>query len=200
MPDSFLVDLAKPQPDPGGGAAAAHGALIGLALLEKVFKLEYARIQPNNPAIKIWEMKRDELHRLHNCILSLREEDRRIFPRLIKAKESEGKSEALMRIIEDSITVPLRIMKGTIEGLSLVSWVGVRCKKILKADLWVAAELLEAALLGAFHIGQANLPLVQGIPVTRDIEQELRQTLQEGMRTFNPIKEGLFSPSDPKSE
>jgi formiminotetrahydrofolate cyclodeaminase len=193
MPDSFLVDLAKPQPDPGGGAAAAHGALIGLALVEKVFMLEYARIQPHNPAIKRWEMKRDELRCLHTRILGLREEDRKIYPRLIKEKGSQGNTNARLGIIEDSIKVPLRIMEGAIEGLVMLSWVGVRCKKILRADLLVAAELLGAALRGAFHIGQANLPLSRKIPLPRVYEQNLMNILQEGKKAFKQVMEILSS-------
>ena len=36
MVDSFIDALAKPKPVPGGGAAAAYGASVGLALLEKI--------------------------------------------------------------------------------------------------------------------------------------------------------------------
>ena len=41
--DSFLQELAQARPDPGGGAAAAFGARLGLALLEKVVQLEGGR-------------------------------------------------------------------------------------------------------------------------------------------------------------
>ncbi len=37
--DSFLHELAQAG-RPGGGAAAAYGARVGLALLEKVVRLE----------------------------------------------------------------------------------------------------------------------------------------------------------------
>ncbi|MEJ2366607.1 MAG: cyclodeaminase/cyclohydrolase family protein [Deltaproteobacteria bacterium] len=37
MVDQFIDDLARPKPVPGGGAAAAHGACVALALLEKAY-------------------------------------------------------------------------------------------------------------------------------------------------------------------
>jgi len=43
MHDSFLEALARPEPVPGGGAAAAHGACVGLALLEKIVLVEQFR-------------------------------------------------------------------------------------------------------------------------------------------------------------
>jgi len=46
MESSFLEALAKGRPDPGGGAAAAHSAALGLALLSKVVQLEHRRQTP----------------------------------------------------------------------------------------------------------------------------------------------------------
>jgi formiminotetrahydrofolate cyclodeaminase len=199
MSDPFLVEMAKPQPDPGGGAAAAHGALIGLALLEKVFHLEYDRINPINQAPESWDIKREALRSLFRRIESLREEDRQIYPRLIKEKGFQGNPKALPGIIEDSITIPLQIMEGAIEGLTLLSWVGDRCKKILKADLLVAAELLGAALGGAFHIGQANLSLALKFSIPRDFERELRDSMNKGANTLRQIKSDLNGGTERKT-
>jgi formiminotetrahydrofolate cyclodeaminase len=193
MADSFLGDLAKPRPDPGGGAAAAHGALIGLALLEKVFYLEYARAKQTIQTSEAWDVKREDLRSLFDRIKSLREEDRLIYPRLIKEKGSQGNTNALLGIIEDSIAVPLRIMEGAIEGLVILSRVGAHCKKILKPDLLVAAELLGAALRGAFHIGWANLPLAKKVSLPSPYEQDLKNTLKEGIKVFNQVSAILSS-------
>jgi formiminotetrahydrofolate cyclodeaminase len=43
LDDTFIWRLAQPGPDPGGGAAAAHGGLLGLAVLEKIIRLELNR-------------------------------------------------------------------------------------------------------------------------------------------------------------
>ena len=46
MDSAFLKALALARPDPGGGAAAAHSAALGLALLAKVVQLEHQRQGP----------------------------------------------------------------------------------------------------------------------------------------------------------
>ena len=44
MHDSFIAALSNPnQPVPGGGAAAAYAGSVGLALLEKIVRLEMRR-------------------------------------------------------------------------------------------------------------------------------------------------------------
>ncbi|HMK66342.1 MAG TPA: cyclodeaminase/cyclohydrolase family protein [Thermodesulfobacteriota bacterium] len=183
MSDFFLAELAKPQPDPGGGAAAAHGALIALALLKKIFMLEYTRIQTKTHS-ENWENKKIELDSLGERMESLREEDRKIYPRLTQFRKSESNGEKFLKIVEDSITVPLQIMKGAIEGLAIIIWLGGHCKEILKADLRVSAELLEAALRGTYYIGRANLPLSRKLALPVIFEQELQNKLQEGQKAF----------------
>jgi formiminotetrahydrofolate cyclodeaminase len=195
MTDSFLSELAKPQPDPGGGAASAHVALIGLALLEKVLLLEYARVKMKGQDLSLWQFKQEALRSLFIRIENLREEDRQIYPRLIREKASQSQRGTLDRIIEDSLRVPRRIMEEIQEGLQLLAWVNIRCKKNLKADLLVAAELLCAAMQGAYHIGRANLPLARQIPLPTTFDQVLDNTLREGLLTLNEAKKLLAAPA-----
>ena len=54
MDSAFLKALAQARPDPGGGAAAAHSAALGLALLEKVVQLEQRRRFPEEDAGPFW--------------------------------------------------------------------------------------------------------------------------------------------------
>jgi formiminotetrahydrofolate cyclodeaminase len=198
MSESFLAELAKPQPDPGGGAAAAHGALIALALLKKIFMLEYDRIQANNHS-ENWDNKKNELDSLFARMERLREEDRQIYPRMVLLRNSQSEKE-LIQIIEDSIAVPLRIMTEAIEGLALVSWVGPRSKEILKADLRVSAELLEASVQGAYHIGWANLPMIRKFRSPVIFDQELQTKRQEGKAAFQKVMTILSSPMERASD
>lgn len=121
----------------------------------------------------------------------LREQDRLIYPALVRERFSKNNNEALFRVVEEAIVVPLQIMKKTIEGLAMIARVGAVCKKILVADLLVAAELLAAALHGAFHIGSSNLPLAREMSIKRAFNQELIDTLQEGMETVLRVKKEL---------
>jgi formiminotetrahydrofolate cyclodeaminase len=198
MPDPFLIALAKPQPDPGGGAAAAQGALIGLALLEKIILLEQARVKQKTLASKPWENKRAAIESLFSRMEKLREQDRKIYPKLVRMRLSKTEGQSLLAVIEESITVPLEIMKKALEGLALISWVGTRCKKILVADLLVATELLAAALQGAFHIGSSNLPWSKETRIKRAFDQELLEALQKGMKSLVRVKRGLLARLGPE--
>jgi formiminotetrahydrofolate cyclodeaminase len=198
MPDPFLVALAKPQPDPGGGAAAAQGALIGLALLQKIILLEQIRVKQKTVSPQPWESKRADIESLFSLVEKLREQDRKIYPRLVQLRHSKADGQSLLQVIEESITVPHEIMKKVLEGLELISWVGTRCKKSLVADLLVATELLAAALHGAFHIGTSNLPWAKESRIKRAFDQELLEALQKGMKSLDRAKRGLLTRLGPE--
>jgi formiminotetrahydrofolate cyclodeaminase len=194
MPDPFLIALAKPQPDPGGGAAASHGALIGLALLEKIILLEQFRAKGSSLASSPWENKRAAIRSLFSQVETLREQDRMIYPKLVQVRRSKDDDPTtLHRVVEESIAVPLEIMKKALQGLALISWVGARCKKILVADLLVAAELLAATLQGASHIGSSNLLLFKEIRRKKAFDRELIEALRKGETVLDRVKKGLLA-------
>ena len=160
--DPFLQELARPRPDPGGGAAAAYGANLGLALLEKVVRLEgRRRPQPQGEAGLGWETALTRLRRLAETLVRLREEDVRAYFELTAARAS-GDPARLAAAVAEAVDCPRRIMQQSREALELLAWAGERCQKHLVSDLLVAGEFLGAALRGASHIAGANLALVSG--------------------------------------
>jgi formiminotetrahydrofolate cyclodeaminase len=159
MESKFLHALAQGRPDPGGGAAAAHGAAIGLALLEKVVRLEQQRWgvcgRPGFP----WDDLFRRVRQVADALLRLQEEDIQAYFNLTQARGS-GDPSMLARALEEALGCPLRIMQQAQEGLALISQGGARCKMHLLSDLLVACELLGAAFRGAHHIARANLLLM----------------------------------------
>ncbi len=75
MSSSFLKELAQAKPDPGGGAAAAYGAGLALALLEKVVRLEANRRRPDNRLRLRWEDTLERLRRISETVARLQDED-----------------------------------------------------------------------------------------------------------------------------
>jgi formiminotetrahydrofolate cyclodeaminase len=159
MDSSFLKMLAQARPDPGGGAAAAHSAALGLALLEKVVRLEHQRQEPGDPPGFSWHDLLTRVRLVADALLRLQEEDVRAYSQLARAR-AQGGPEKLAAALEEAVACPLRIMQQAQEGLALLSQVGCRCQLHLISDLLVACELLGAAFRGAFHIAWANLPLM----------------------------------------
>jgi len=160
MDSAFLKALALARPDPGGGAAAAHSAALGLALLEKVVRLEHQRQGPaKNPGFP-WHDLLARVSIVSAALLRLQEEDVQAYFSLAKALAADD-PEALAPALEEAVACPLRIMQQAQEGLALISQSGGGCKLHLVPDLLVACELLGAAFRGAHHIARANLPLMR---------------------------------------
>ncbi len=161
MSGSFLDDLRRPRPDPGGGSAAAHGALLGVALVEKVVLIERRRARGRDSEFDFWDNLRRESERLVDWFTRLRAEDVLVYRRLAEALRGGANGSRLEAALTDAVSCPLRIMQGAGEALDLIDAAGSRCRPLLVADVLVACEFLGAALFSAHHIARANLPLMR---------------------------------------
>lgn len=183
MHSSFLEQLSQPRPDPGGGAAAAFGGMLALALLEKVAQLEAQR--PSNQGQRqVWEEKLEQIRQLTADLDRLREEDVRAYARMAAARDSGSRGPEWQEAVEFALNVPLEIMARAREGLALAAWAGARCRKHLVSDLQVAWEFLMAALHGAHHIARANLPLLADAGQRQDLSRKLAQAAEAGRQAF----------------
>ena len=177
MDSPFLHALAQARPDPGGGAAAAHGAALGIALLKKVARLEQQRQELEGKANFPWDDLLRRAGQVAGALTRLQKEDVETYFCLTQARGS-GDPKKLGAALEEAIGCPLRIMQQAQEGLALVSQSGARCKKHLISDLLVASELLGAALRGAHHIARANL-LAMKLSARRTVwAEDLTHTLK----------------------
>jgi formiminotetrahydrofolate cyclodeaminase len=159
MDAAFLKALAQARPDPGGGAAAAHGAALGLALLSKVVQLEHRRQGPEGEPGFPWSDLLARVRQVTAALLRLQAEDVKAYSQLARAR-TQGDPYKMAAALEEAVACPLRIMQQAQEGLALMAQAGAGCALHLVADLLVACELLGAAWRGAHHIARANLPLM----------------------------------------
>ena len=183
MTSSFLEQLSQPRPDPGGGAAAAYGGMLALALLAKVVQLEAQR--PGNQGNRqVWEEKLEQIKHLTAHLDRLREEDVRAYQRLAQTRASGSRGQEWQEAIGYALQVPQEIMAQAREALALVAWAGALCKKHLVSDLQVAREFLGAALQGAYHIARANLLLVADASPRQEFSQQLVEAETRGRQVF----------------
>lgn len=176
MDSAFLKALAQARPDPGGGAAAAHSAALGLALLSKVVQLEHRRQTPEGEPGFPW---RDLLARVRvvaAALLRLQAEDVKAYFQLNRAR-TKGDPIEMAAALEEAVACPLRIMQHSQEGLALMAQGGAGCALHLVADLLVACELLGAAFRGAHHIARANLPRLRQDSRRAVWDEDLSHTL-----------------------
>jgi len=177
MDSAFLQALAQARPDPGGGAAAAHSAALGLALLLKVLQLEHRRRPPENNAGDPWPDLLARVRAVAASLLRLQAEDVAAYARLARAR-TQGDPDKLAAALEEAVACPLRIMQQAQEGLALMTRGGAACAPHLVADLLVACELLGAAFRGAHHIARANLPLMPQASRRAVWDEALTHTLE----------------------
>ena len=189
---NFLKELAQARPNPGGGAAAAYGANLGLALLEKVVRLEsQRRPKPAGEAHRTWGEALAQLRRLAESLEKLQRKDVQAYFNLVAARAS-GDAAQLAAAVREAVNCPRRIIQQAGEALQLLAWVGGHCKKHLISDLLVAGEFLGAALLGAYHIACANLPLTTEESSRQTLALELGHACREGEDLYHMVKAGLM--------
>ncbi len=190
---SFLKELARARPDPGGGAAAAYGANLGLALLEKVMQLEGRRRRQTAGAAGLtWKEALARLRRLAANLERLQAADVHAYFNLVAARES-GESGRLAAAVQEAVDCPRQIMELAGEALELLAWAGAHCQRHLVSDLLVAGEFLGAALKGADHIAAANLPLVPAALSRQALARKLARIYQEGEDLYQRVKAGLMA-------
>jgi formiminotetrahydrofolate cyclodeaminase len=102
MSDSFLEALARPEPVPGGGAAAAHGACVGLALLEKIVLVELRR--SDIPSESRWQNLLEEVRRSSTTLLRLRDEDGEAYVRFAQARMFGKGAEEILDLLKQAET------------------------------------------------------------------------------------------------
>jgi len=186
MDSAFLHALAQARPDPGGGSAAAHGAALGIALLEKVAKLELQRPDYEERAPFSWDDFLKRVRQVAAALARLQQEDIQAYFNFAEARSS-GDPEELAAALEEAIGCPLRIMQQTQEAMALISQGAARCRKHLVSDLLVACELQGAAFRGAHHIARANLLLMQGSSRRTVWASDLSHTLKAAEAVFQQV-------------
>lgn len=197
--DAFLESLQEPRPDPGGGSAAAHGALMAVSLLQKVAMLEKKRARPAGDAKEGWDETLEELRRLGDDLLRLRTEDVEAYRVLAEAlKAGYGKTRR-DEAAEAASQVPLAIMKTAADALQEAAAVGRRCADHLRADVAVAAEFLGAAVQAAFWIGRANALLIQNPERRVHLLEILRNRRDAGVEDFRAVRRELGEHGEARS-
>ena len=190
MSDSFLEALAAPKPIPGGGAAAAHGGCVGLALLEKIVLVELKRDQITSDYS--WSDLLEETRASARTLLQLRDEDGRAYLRFAKAKTFENNDEETSEALKGAVESPINIMEEAKIGLELVAGAGKHCKGHLLADLLVVCELLRAAVDGNHRIAQANLGVIGEPSLRSHYQNKLNQVQGESRELFRTVEEDIL--------
>lgn len=193
MSSSFLIKLAQARPDPGGGAAAAYSAGVGVALLIKVIRLEKSRPYNDDLPPRFWSNILAEARRLDRTLNQLRQADVEAYLAMAQALSIPLRGLRLKRVVEEALRCPWQIMGEVLSALSQVGTVGEYCQRHLLSDLLVATEVLGGALQGAHHIALANLPLVDSPSRREDWANRLSQASHQGLEATLRLRSRLLA-------
>lgn len=196
MNDAFLDRLSQPRPDPGGGAAAAHGGLLGLAIMEKIARLEAARPKQGNRE-DTWTELLHHIRMLTKEFRVLQDRDSDAYMKLTDARSSKaGNTRALEQAWEEAILCPMAIMEVSVAALKVLSEIGNFSGKHLVADLQVALEFLGASFRGACHIARSNVSLLARDRIEDRYSARLSELLWHAEDKLGTVKEQLRQRSD----
>jgi formiminotetrahydrofolate cyclodeaminase len=190
--EPFLLALERSTPVPGGGSAAAYAASVGLALLEKIVRLESERPRPAAEERHDWEGLLGRVRHSAETFRRLREEDSETYVRLAEARRSRDE-QAIREALEQAIACPVEIMKGANEALLLAREAGERCKVHLVADVLVVLQLLWAACRGAYHIASANLGIAGRSPAWKGDLTRPAETCVQAKGVFVTAEEAILA-------
>jgi len=193
MNASFLDQLAQARPDPGGGAAAAYSAGLGLALLTKIIRLEKSRPYNDEFYVKFWAEQLAEVRRLTRIFQHLRRADVGAYLTMAQALSVRRQGSNLQKAVEEATRCPWQIMDQALAALEVVAAAGARCRRHLLSDLLVATELLGGALQGAYHIAAANLPLIKATSRRQEWAARLSQASHQGLEATLRVRSQLVA-------
>jgi formiminotetrahydrofolate cyclodeaminase len=190
--ESFLLALERSTPVPGGGSTAAYAATVGLALLEKIVRLESERPHPAPEERNDWEALLGRVRRSAEIFRRLRDEDSEAYVRLAEARRSKDER-AIQRAWEQAIACPVEIMEEAHKALLLAREAGEGCKGHLIADVLVVLQLLRAACRGAYHIATANLAMAARLPAWEGNLNTPVEIYRQGEGVFVEAEEAILA-------
>ncbi|MFA5008339.1 MAG: cyclodeaminase/cyclohydrolase family protein [Candidatus Omnitrophota bacterium] len=136
---SYLSDLSRRKPSPGGGSAAALALCIGISLIEKAINYSSETIIKHNEEIRI-------LNNLKAKTLKYVDKDGEIFEKFIKARGEERigflkKSNKLVVDLGNNCISVLALLKGVESGI----------KKSIISDFYTGLNFVRVSLRACIY-------------------------------------------------
>ena len=184
----FLDELSSNKLVPGGGSAASLVAAIGIALGSMVGNLALSkkRYQSIIPEIESVIVKSEQLKRELEYLI---EKDAESCESLLKAfKMPKTEREHVMdAALQEACTIPLEIMKKTIEAIDLHEQLLELGITTAISDIGVGVSFCKAALEGASLSILINTKLMKNDGMKATLNEETEWLLQTGMEKANAL-------------
>lgn len=175
--ESFADEVASASPAPGGGSVAAQAGALGAALASMVCRLTVGKKQFKDVKDELSEV-RDKGDTLRAELEKLVETDKEAFNKVMEAFKLSGaeKDAAVEKANKVAASVPLTVMKTSLEVLKLARTVAEKGNPNSITDAGVAALMAMAAVHGAGYNVRINLTGIEDqdfVKNTADVAAEV---------------------------
>ena len=198
-PHELLEALARPEPTPAGGAAAALVVSQGAALGLMVVRIAFRREGQTSVATLLRDAEA-ALLRVYHDAWPLFEEDARAYDAVRQASskraaQSAENEETLQRALLHAVDVPLRIMDLAAHGLAALSAVSAFVSPALLVDAAAGARLmLSGAQISLWNIRHNALSLTD-----RDEARHRQERARQGWELADAAYEEIHTRLDARS-
>ncbi|MEJ5314384.1 glutamate formimidoyltransferase [Anaerolinea thermophila] len=190
LQSSFLDELARGTPTPGGGSASAYSAAAGAALVAMVARLTVGKKKYAEVESQMWAII-EQAEALRQEMTHAIEEDAQAFETYLTAsrmpKDTPEQQEIRARALEEAtlgaIQVPLRVARKAVEIMALAVQVATLGNLNAISDAGSALAQARAALTGAGLNVRINCLGLSDPSLVETFVSELRQ-LEEQAATF----------------
>jgi glutamate formiminotransferase/formiminotetrahydrofolate cyclodeaminase len=194
--ESFYDEVASSSPAPGGGSVAASAGALGAALSAMVCRLTVGKKKYAGVKDELTDV-RDKADKLREELTKLIDTDKEAFNRVMDAfglpkstdEEQAARTEAIQTATRGAASVPLTVMKKSLEVLSLAETVAAKGNENSITDAGVAALMASAAVEGAGYNVRINLTSIDDKGFAANLQSEVASIRKETEAAAVRVKE-----------
>ena len=185
----FTDALASSEPTPGGGAAAAHTASMGAALLQMSIQTTLKRKNITPEHVQALQTSAHRVAELKKHFDYCMTQDSQAYERYLWAKklpkEDFSRESEIQNALEKAALVPADTAQKALLALEELEAITPFISPVILADAACAKHLLQAALCCAVENIRANTPFIKNKKLLENLSQQVQLFLKS-------CKEGIY--------
>lgn len=186
----FVEVLSSKEPVPGGGGASALVGAIGVALCSMVGNLTVGRKKYASVEADVYSML-EKGKKVQDKLLSLIDEDARVFEPLSKAyaipKDDPKRAEIMEDVLTKACSAPLEMMRCCGEVLDLLSEMLEKGSVTLVSDVGCGAAFCKSALVGA----SMNIFINSGSLMDKSTVSAIESEADALLKKYGPVADDI---------
>ena len=194
--ESFYDEVASSSPAPGGGSVSASAGALAAALTAMVARLTVSKKKYAEVKEELTEV-RDKGDVLKDELVKLIDTDKEAFNKVMEAfklpKGTDERNDAIEDATKEAASVPLIVMKKSLEVLKLAQVVAEKGNENSITDAGVAGLMGMAAIEGAGYNVKINLSSLNDKEFVEKMTREVEDIIKHGHIIAEKIRQQVES-------